>query len=155
MCDPSPEVQQWARESLQKSKATAEAPASQPDLADVAGVPVQDLRAGGDVNRRYFLVGPAKAPQAPPEGLRLLIVLPGGDGGADARFFVRRIHKNVLDKRWLIAQAVGSSESRNRFGGKGPTLGSTNHKKKRPSRVSVRAVRPQIHERQEKKDLTM
>ncbi|HOW70647.1 MAG TPA: hypothetical protein PKY77_08605 [Phycisphaerae bacterium] len=104
--DPSPEVQQWARELLQKSKTAAETPESQPDPADVAGVPVQDLRAGGDANKRYFLVGPVKAPQVPPQGFRLLIVLPGGDGGADAQFFVRRIHKNVLDKRWLIAQAV-------------------------------------------------
>jgi predicted esterase len=35
-----------------------------------------------------------------------MIVLPGGDGSADFQPFVRRMHKNALNDRWLIAQAV-------------------------------------------------
>src|SRR5262249_2852170 len=52
----------------------------------------------------YFLVG--KADRAPAGGFRLLVVLPGGDGGADFNPFIRRIYKNVLNERWVIAQLV-------------------------------------------------
>jgi predicted esterase len=83
-------------------------PAAQaPDdpLADVADVPAQDLRAGGDEKKRYFLIGSRDA-KPPAAGYGLLIVLPGGDGSADFQPFVRRIYKNVLNDRWLVAQAV-------------------------------------------------
>lgn len=76
------------------------------DLADVADVPSQDLRAGGDANQRYFLVGATDASAAPADGYALLVVLPGGDGSEEFHPFVRRIYKNVLNNRWLAAQAV-------------------------------------------------
>jgi predicted esterase len=80
-------------------------PATDDPPADVADVPARDLRAGGDDRKRYFLIGGGKA--APPAGgYRLLIVLPGGDGSADFHPFIRRIYKNALKDRWLIAQAV-------------------------------------------------
>ena len=74
--------------------------------ADIAGVPALDLRIGDDPMQRYFLIGlPTNAPvRGGP--YRLLLVLPGGDGSADFTPFVRRIYKNALNERWLIAQLV-------------------------------------------------
>jgi predicted esterase len=74
-------------------------------LADVADVSALDLRAGGDAKKRYSLIQREGA-KTPPGGFKLLIILPGGDGSANFLPFVRRIHKNVLDEDWLIAQAV-------------------------------------------------
>jgi hypothetical protein len=86
--------------------AHAPEPAPADPLADVADVMAQDVRISGDENKkRYFLIG-AKVPRPTAAGYGLLIVLPGGDGSADFRPFVRRIHTNVLNGRWLIAEAV-------------------------------------------------
>jgi RNA polymerase sigma factor (sigma-70 family) len=85
--------------------AHAPEPAPADPLADAADVMAQDVRIGGDEKKRYFLIG-AKVPRPPAAGYGLLIVLPGGDGSADFQPFVRRIHKNVLNGRWLIAEAV-------------------------------------------------
>ena len=87
---------------LSKKRQRAE-PAPAHPLADVADVPAQDLRAGGDDKKRYFLIG-ARDAEPPAAGYGLLIVLPGSDGSADFHPFVRRIHKNVLNDRWLIAR---------------------------------------------------
>jgi len=74
--------------------------------ADIASVPALDLRIGDDPMKRYFLIGlPTNAP-ATAGPYRLLLVLPGGSGSADFTPFVRRIHKNALTERWLIAQLV-------------------------------------------------
>jgi RNA polymerase sigma factor (sigma-70 family) len=73
--------------------------------ADVADVPSRDRTAGGDPKKRYLLVGPTGG-AAPPEGYRLLVVLPGGDGGADFNPFVRRIAKHALPPGYLVAQPV-------------------------------------------------
>jgi hypothetical protein len=66
------------------------------DADDVADVPSQDLRAGGDAQKRYFLIGPAKDAKAPAAGYGLVVILPGGDGSADFHPFVKRIFKNSL-----------------------------------------------------------
>jgi RNA polymerase sigma factor (sigma-70 family) len=96
------------RDAAQKSLPPSPPAARQPDaddpLADVAGVPSLDLRVKGDANKRYFLIGKTKP--VPAGGFRLLVVLPGGDGSADFNPFIRRIYKNALDERWLIAQLV-------------------------------------------------
>ena len=43
---------------------------------DVADVPSEDLRAGKDESKRYFLIGrPEKKPRKPPG---LVLVMPGG-----------------------------------------------------------------------------
>jgi predicted esterase len=74
--------------------------------ADVASVPALDLQIDDDPMKRYFLIGlPTNAP-ATARPYRLLLVLPGGDGSADFTPFVRRIYKNTLNERWLIAQLV-------------------------------------------------
>jgi predicted esterase len=73
---------------------------------DVADIPSQDLRAGKDENKRYFLIGPAKGAKAPKQGYRLLVVLPGGPGGADFHPFVKRIYKHAVPEGYLVAQPV-------------------------------------------------
>jgi RNA polymerase sigma factor (sigma-70 family) len=82
-------------------------------LADVADIAAQDRRAGGDEMKRYFLIG--KDAKPPTDGYRLLIVVPGGDGSADFQPFIRRIRKNALDDRWLIAQAVAPKWDERQF----------------------------------------
>jgi predicted esterase len=77
--------------------------AAQDDVADIAS---QDLRAGKDENKRYFLVGPHKDATAPKNGYGLLVVLPGGDGSADFHPFVKRIYKNSVPEGYLLAQPV-------------------------------------------------
>jgi predicted esterase len=87
-------------------------------LAEVADVPSVDLRAGGDARKRYFLIGARKdrkEAKPPAEGYGLLIVLPGGDGGANFNTFLRKVYKNSLDKRWLIAQAVAPKWDEKQF----------------------------------------
>jgi RNA polymerase sigma factor (sigma-70 family) len=75
-------------------------------LADVADVPAQDLRAAGDADKRYFLIGPMKNSRPPASGYGLMVILPGGGGGPDFHPFVRRIAKNALPDRYLAAQPV-------------------------------------------------
>jgi RNA polymerase sigma factor (sigma-70 family) len=75
-------------------------------LADVADVPAQELRAAGDADKRYYLLGPKKDAKPPAEGYGLLVILPGGDGGADFHPFVKRIYKNALSDQYVAAQLV-------------------------------------------------
>lgn len=63
----------------------------------------QDLRAGDDEKKRYFLIGP-RAEQAPKAGYKLLLVLPGGDGSAEFKTFVQRIAAHATGEDWLTAQ---------------------------------------------------
>jgi predicted esterase len=72
----------------------------------VADVPSQDLRAGGDSDKRYFLIGPAKGSKAPAAGRGLVVILPGGDGSAEFHPFVKRIFKNSLPEGYVAAQPV-------------------------------------------------
>lgn len=83
----------------------AAAPSAEDPLADVADVPSEDLRAGGDERKRYFLIG-SHGDRPPASGYGLVVVLPGGDGSADFQPFLRRVSKNVLKSGWLIAEAV-------------------------------------------------
>jgi predicted esterase len=75
---------------------------AQDDVGDVAST---SLLAGGDTNKRYFLIGEYEQ-AAPAEGFGLIIVVPGDDGGRDAESFVKRIYKNALPKNYLVAQLV-------------------------------------------------
>jgi RNA polymerase sigma factor (sigma-70 family) len=103
----------FAQKSLPPSAQASRQSGDEDPLADVADVPALDLRVGGDAKKRYFLVG--KADRAPAGGYRLLVVLPGGDGSADFNPFIRRIHKNVLKERWLIAQLVAPQWDEDQF----------------------------------------
>ena len=73
---------------------------------DVADVPSQDLKAGGDADKRYFLIGPKKDAREPEDGYNLLLVLPGGDGSEAFLPFVKRIFKYSLSDRYLAAELV-------------------------------------------------
>lgn len=81
---------------------------SEPALAkdDVAGVESTSLLAGGDRNKRYFLIGADSRARAPKKGSGLVVVLPGGDGGPRFNPFVKRIYKHALPKTYLVAQLV-------------------------------------------------
>jgi len=74
--------------------------------SDIADVPSKSLFAGGDKNKRYFLIGADEQIEAPEKGFGLVIVLPGGDGGPDFNPFVKRIYKQTLSKTYLVAQLV-------------------------------------------------
>ena len=76
---------------------------AQDDIADVSS---QDLRAARDADKRYFLIKPPGATKPPTDGYRLLIVLPGGDGGAEFLPFVKRLARNALPGGYLVAQPV-------------------------------------------------
>jgi predicted esterase len=76
------------------------------DDGNDADVPSVERTAGGDVKKRYFLVGPAAKAPAPAEGYRLLVILPGGDGSAEFNPFIRSIAKNSLPRGYLVAQPV-------------------------------------------------
>ena len=73
---------------------------------DVADVPCQDLRVGGNDHMRYFLIGAKDGDKPPAAGYKLLVVLPGGTGDADFNPFVKRIYENALPAGWLVAQPV-------------------------------------------------
>jgi len=73
---------------------------------DVADVPSQQRRAGGDENRRYFLIRPADMGGRPKEGYGLVVILPGGNGSADFHPFVKRIYKHAVPAGYLAAQPV-------------------------------------------------
>lgn len=73
---------------------------------DVADIPSRSFFAGQDPNKRYFLVGVDEQTRPSEEGFGLVVVLAGGDGGADFNPFVRRIYKNALSKEYVVAQLV-------------------------------------------------
>jgi predicted esterase len=68
--------------------------------------PTEELKAGGDEKKRYFLTGPAAGAVVPADGWGLVLVMPGGDGSAEFQPFVRNIWKHVLKDRYLVAQLV-------------------------------------------------
>jgi len=77
--------------------------AAQDDVADIVS---QDLRAGKDEHKRYFLIEPPKSVKAPRKGYGLLLVLPGGDGSANFHPFTKRIYKNAVPEGYVLAQPV-------------------------------------------------
>jgi predicted esterase len=81
---------------------------------DIADIPFQDLKAGGDENRRYFLIGPRPGAKPPAAGYRLALILPGGEGGADFRAFVQRILKNSLPDDCIVAELVAPKWARSK-----------------------------------------
>jgi RNA polymerase sigma factor (sigma-70 family) len=91
----------------QKERAAKGQPKAMEDpLADVADVPAQELQAGGDVNKRYFLIGLKKDTKPAGKGLGLIVAMPGGDGSADFHPFVRRIYKHAVPEGYVLAQPV-------------------------------------------------
>lgn len=64
------------------------------------------LKAGGDEQKEYFLIGATKDRKAPKAGFGLVVVMPGGDGSADFHPFVKRIFANALPDGYLAAQPI-------------------------------------------------
>ena len=80
-----------------------------------AEVEVKDFRAGGDQNKRYFVI---RRPGEPPKaGWKTVFVLPGGNGGADFNPFVTNIARSALPEGYLVVQLVApmwdAAESKN------------------------------------------
>lgn len=73
---------------------------------DVADIPSEQRQAGDDPNKKYFVIGPKKDANAPEKGWGLILVLPGGDGGAGFNPFVRRIYKHAVPDGFLMAEMV-------------------------------------------------
>ena len=78
----------------------------QDEAPDIADIPWQARQVEEDEQRLYHLIGRDETAEAPEDGYRLLVVLPGGDGSAGFRDFVRRIRKHVLGEGWIVAQLV-------------------------------------------------
>lgn len=65
-----------------------------------------DVLVDDDPQQRYLLHGLVEGAEAPRDGWRLLVVMPGGDGSADFAPFVGRIREHALGEEWLVAQPV-------------------------------------------------
>lgn len=81
-------------------------PADSDPAADVADIPYQDLTVAGNDRMRYFLIGPRTTSDPPEKGYKLVVALPGGDGGENFTPFVRRILKHALSDEYLVAQPI-------------------------------------------------
>ncbi len=79
-----------------------------PDRADsdVADIAIEERTAGNDPRKRVFADRPVDRADAPETGQKLLLLLPGGDGGTGFQTFSRRIAKNALPPGYLVAQLV-------------------------------------------------
>jgi predicted esterase len=75
-------------------------------LQDIADIASKEMHAEGDFNKRYFLIGAGKDDKPPKEGYNLMVIMPGGAGGENFNPFVRRIYKNSLSDKFLVAQPV-------------------------------------------------
>jgi len=58
---------------------------------DADRLPSEEVKLGGDARKLCFRLGPLPGAKEPKEGFGLLVILPGGDGGADFNMFCRRI----------------------------------------------------------------
>lgn len=91
------------------------------ETANVAKVesssPTIECRVKDDENKRYFLIGDIDPRSAPHDGYRLLLVLPGGDGGPEFHDFVKSIQAKALPKGFVVAQLVAPkwSDDENRI----------------------------------------
>ena len=73
---------------------------------DVADISADDRRAQNDPYKRYILIGGRDDQPAPPNGYKVLLVLPGGSGSPDFHPFIKRIYRHVLSDEYLLAQIV-------------------------------------------------
>ncbi len=71
------------------------------------GFTLKEAYAGGNKKMRYFLsTRDGEAGRAEEEGLKLLLILPGGDGSEDFQAWCRRIHKNAAPRGYAMAQLI-------------------------------------------------
>lgn len=69
---------------------------------------VRSKRYRIDDNRKlqYLLIGSKQPIETPADGYKLLVVMPGGDGGADFTPFVKRIYLYALEEAYLVIQLL-------------------------------------------------
>jgi poly(3-hydroxybutyrate) depolymerase len=67
--------------------------------------PIKVKVASGRV-AQYLLIPPRDDVEKPKSGYPLLLVLPGGDGSADFHPFIRSVHEQALDGRFVVAQPL-------------------------------------------------
>lgn len=82
---------------------------AQEDIADVSSEEHHLDQAG---KLQYLLIGGKDLTEAPKEGFKLLIVLPGGDGGRGFEPFVKRIYLHALTEEYLAIQLIAPKWSR-------------------------------------------
>jgi len=75
-------------------------------LSDVADVPAEECHAGDHEKMRYFLIGPRQGAEAPEDGYKLVVVMPGGSGDEAFHPFVRRLFKHSMTDEFLVAQPI-------------------------------------------------
>ena len=92
-------------------QASAAKPKEDPEPEDVRDIASQLIKLRDDPQRVYRLVGLKAAQAAPAGGYKLLVVLPGGDGSDEFRWFVRRMKANALPDDMLIAQIIAPNWS--------------------------------------------
>ncbi|MFM9994636.1 MAG: alpha/beta hydrolase [Phycisphaerales bacterium] len=90
---------------------------AQPEARPEPAIAAEDLRAGGDEHKRYFLIGPREGAAEPADGWKVLLILPGGDGSAEFHPFVKNIAAKALPDGYLVAQLVAPvwREDKNRI----------------------------------------
>ncbi len=86
-------------------------PAVTPDDGAAAGNQkpadaVQPQVAAAHEQMKYLQHGPGDDVDSPGEGFKLLLVLPGGDGGRDFAPFLSRVYSQSLDDTWILAQLI-------------------------------------------------
>jgi predicted esterase len=69
-------------------------------------VPSEKLKAGGDDQKEYFLIGASKDRKAPKEGFGLVVIMPGGDGSSEFHPFVKRLYEKSLPDGYLAVQPI-------------------------------------------------
>jgi RNA polymerase sigma factor (sigma-70 family) len=79
---------------------------------DIDNVKSQDLIANKDANMKYTLIQPTSK-EAPAGGYGLILVMAGGDGGADFQPFIKRIYQNAVPAGFLVVHVVSKKWSNN------------------------------------------
>ena len=74
----------------------------------ITDVNSKECFAGGDKNKKYFLINAGDDTAVPGYGFGLVVILPGETGGADLLDFVKEIYKDSLDKKFVVAQLVAT-----------------------------------------------
>ncbi|MCZ6794266.1 MAG: S41 family peptidase [Planctomycetota bacterium] len=69
-------------------------------------LPAEEVAVGGDEHKRYYRMGPRKGAKRPKSGYGLLVILPGGSGGAKFHGFAKRIYRNACDKSYVAVQPL-------------------------------------------------
>lgn len=73
------------------------------DIADVAD---NAYRVPGNSKWMYVEIEAAERSAEPSDGYKLLLVLPGGDGGRDFMPFVKRIYKHALPPDYVVVELM-------------------------------------------------